>query len=88
MLRTTLFTALGVSVLAMSAHAQSRVPYSTTYVQVQAQADPEATGAITSESPSATGVVPSGKLFSGKKPASAISRSGCLTNSTRNCLTT
>ncbi|MDE1568213.1 L,D-transpeptidase [Aquabacter sp. P-9] len=62
MLRTTLFTALGVSVLAMSAHAQSRVPYSTTYVQVQAQADPEATGAITSESPSATGVVPSGSV--------------------------
>lgn len=62
MLRTTLFTALGVSVLAMSAHAQSRVPYNYSTSTVQAQADEEATGTITSESPGATGVVPSGSL--------------------------
>ncbi len=62
MLRTTLFTALGVSVLAMSAHAQSRVPYNYSTSTVQAQADEEATGTITSESPGATGVVPSGSV--------------------------
>jgi len=59
MLRTTLLSALGASLFAVSVQAQT---YSSSYQLPPKLVDSDETGAITSESPAATGIAPAGSV--------------------------
>ena len=59
MLRTTLLSALGASLFAVSVQAQT---YSSSYQLPPKLVDSDETGAITSESPAATGISPAGSV--------------------------